>query len=117
MCIVLVVCLPPSLPDGRGTVEYDIGYGGAFYALVSVQQFNLDLKTVPIGELLALAHSIFCGVKEVTKLTHPDSPDLAFLYGVILTDGRDTEDHSENICFFADRQVLYLLCSYKLTLF
>ncbi len=95
----------PVLPDGRGAVEYDIGYGGAFYALVSVQQFNVDLKTTPIGDLLQLAHDIFCGVKKTVTVSHPESADLAFLYGCILTDGHDTVECSDNICFFADRQV------------
>ncbi len=86
-------------------MQYDIGYGGAFYALVSVEQFKVNLKTTPIGELLQLSYDIFCGVKQAITLSHPDSADLAYLYGVILTDGRDTEDTSDNICFFADRQV------------
>ena len=94
--------------DGRGPVVYDIGYGGAFYALVSVQQFNVDLKTSPIQELLDLANDIFHGVKNTTTLTHPDSADLAFLYGVILTDGCDTEDTSSNIAFFAEAQQVVL---------
>ncbi|XP_064388488.1 trans-L-3-hydroxyproline dehydratase-like [Halichondria panicea] len=90
--------------SGRGPVVYDLGYGGAFYALVSVQQFNVDLKTTPIQELLHLANDIFHGVKNITTLTHPDSADLAFLYGVILTDGCDTADVSNNICFFGEAE-------------
>ncbi|EPQ12590.1 Hypothetical protein D623_10027198 [Myotis brandtii] len=41
------------------------------------------------------------------KITHPDSEDLAFLYGTILTDGKDTysEEPTTNICVFADEQV------------
>lgn len=44
------------------------------------------------------------------KITHPDSEDLAFLYGTILTDGKDTysEEPTTNICVFADEQVLKL---------
>lgn len=44
------------------------------------------------------------------KIHHPDSEDLAFLYGTILTDGEDayTEDPTTNICVFADEQVLKL---------
>ena len=41
------------------------------------------------------------------QLSHPESADLAFLYGTILTDGRDDSSHTEtaNLCVFADRQV------------
>ncbi|XP_033260560.1 trans-3-hydroxy-L-proline dehydratase isoform X3 [Orcinus orca] len=41
------------------------------------------------------------------KINHPDSEDLAFLYGTILTDGKDaySEEPTTNICVFADEQV------------
>ena len=40
-------------------------------------------------------------------LSHPDDPDLNFLYGTILTDGNDewSERPTTNVCVFADRQV------------
>jgi len=40
-------------------------------------------------------------------LHHPESEDLAFLYGTILTDGKDafSEEPTTNICVFADEQV------------
>ncbi len=41
------------------------------------------------------------------QLSHPESADLAFLYGTILTAGRDDSSHGDtaNLCVFADRQV------------
>jgi len=41
------------------------------------------------------------------KLSHPESADLAFLYGTILTDGKEawSEEETTNLCVFADRQV------------
>ena len=50
-------------------------------------------------------------VKQQIELGHPDDDDLAFLYGTILTDGRDDSDGSggdapsANICVFAASQV------------
>ncbi len=43
------------------------------------------------------------------NITHPESADLAFLYGTILTDGNDTLEltTTNNVCIFADRQVGY----------
>ena len=40
-------------------------------------------------------------------IDHPDEPDLAFLYGTILTDGGDGANGqpSRNVCIFAGRQV------------
>ena len=42
------------------------------------------------------------------KLHHPTSDDLAFLYGTILTDGKDaySTDPTANMCVFAEAQVL-----------
>lgn len=44
------------------------------------------------------------------KINHPESEDLSFLYGTILTDGKDpySEEPTTNICVFADEQVLKL---------
>lgn len=47
-------------------------------------------------------------LKKVLKLTHPESSDLAFLYGTIVTDGKDQycEDVTWNVCVFAEREVI-----------
>lgn len=41
------------------------------------------------------------------KLRHPLSDDLAFLYGTILTDGKEgfSSDATANVCVFAEAQV------------
>ena len=93
------------LTGGVGRVKYDIGYGGAFYALVDVNQFSLDLRSTDVEVLVRLADDIKQAVKDAVPLTHPESADLAFLYGTILTDGRDADESSSNICVFADKEV------------
>ena len=89
---------------------YDIGYGGAFYALADVKQFGLDLCHSPIHKLVEAADVLTSAVKSSVPLTHPESSDLAFLYGTILTDGRDqfSEEHTANLCVFAESQVSWL---------
>jgi trans-L-3-hydroxyproline dehydratase len=50
------------------------------------------------------------------QLHHPDSADLAFLYGTILTDGNDAfspDDATANTCVFADREVIQ--CTFPFT--
>ena len=94
--------------EGLGEVKYDIGYGGAFYALVCAAQLSLDLCLSPVGDLIQAGDAITSAVKASVAVTHPESADLAFLYGTILTDGRDeysAETPSANLCIFADRQV------------
>jgi proline racemase len=90
-----------------GPVTLDIGYGGAFYALVPADQFGLDVRTSRTRDLVDAATHVTEAVKDQITLHHPDDHDLAFLYGTILTDGRDdySDQPSANICVFADAQV------------
>jgi trans-L-3-hydroxyproline dehydratase len=96
-----------------GKVTVDIGYGGAFYAFLSASRFGLDVRKSPTRDLVEAADRVTKAVQAQVKLDHPDSPDLAFLYGTILTDGRTGvtpkdskgEGPSANICVFAEREV------------
>lgn len=90
-----------------GPVLVDIGYGGAFYALVAADQFGLDVRTSPTRDLVDAASAVSAAIKATVALDHPGGADLAFLYGTILTDGNDTGGPapSANICVFADAQV------------
>ena len=90
-----------------GAVTLDIGYGGAFYALVPAGRFGLDVRASPTRDLADAAREVTEAVQAQVTLAHPDDADLAFLYGTILTDGRDAEDTvpSANICVFAGSQV------------
>jgi trans-L-3-hydroxyproline dehydratase len=93
---------------GLGAVTLDIGYGGAFYAFLPASRFGLDVRKSPTRDLVDAADRVTKAVQAQVKLDHPDSPDLAFLYGTILTDGRSgvTQDGaSANICVFAEREV------------
>jgi len=93
---------------GLGPVALDIGYGGAFYAFLPASRFNLDVRRSPTRDLVAAATAVTSAVKAQVKLDHPESDDLAFLYGTILTDGADAyeaEAATANICVFAEREV------------
>jgi proline racemase len=90
-----------------GPVTADIGFGGAFYAVLPAQHLGLDVATSPTRDLVDAASVVTEAAKRQVPLQHPDDADLAFLYGTILTDGRDglAGGPSVNICVFADRQV------------
>ncbi|KAM6393498.1 trans-3-hydroxy-L-proline dehydratase [Pluvialis apricaria] len=92
---------------GHGKVVVDIGYGGTFYAFVSAEQLGLDVCSSKTRDLVSAASAVTKAVKKQFKLHHPESEDLAFLYGTILTDGKDafSEEPTTNICVFADKQV------------
>jgi proline racemase len=90
-----------------GPVTVDIGYGGAFYAVVAADQFGLDVRTSRTRDLVDAATAVSAAAKAQVPLHHPDDNDLAFLYGTILTDGADpfSDQPTANICVFADSQV------------
>jgi trans-L-3-hydroxyproline dehydratase len=95
-----------SVP-GVGAVIADVSYGGAFYALADAAQFGLDVRTSRIRDLVDVATALTEAVRAAVPLSHPEHDDLAFLYGSILTDGRERpeEGPSRNVCVFADAEV------------
>ena len=106
---VLILCLYVQCTEGVGEIKYDIGYGGAFYAFVDAHQLNVDISHTPAAVLRQVADTISTAVKKGVKLQHPKSADLAFLYGTILTDGKDDYERFgeevTHLCVFADCQV------------
>lgn len=92
---------------GYGEVTVDISYGGAYYAFVSAQRFGLDVSVSRTRDLVDVATAVTNAVKSQVKLHHPIDEDLGFLYGTILTDGKDTfsSEPTSNICVFAEAQV------------
>lgn len=94
------------LPDGR-QFKTDIAYGGAFYAILDAGQFGLPISSSVTNKLTELADAVCQVVTDAVTLSHPDHDDLAFLYGAILTDGKDAfgDTPTRNICIFADSQV------------
>jgi trans-L-3-hydroxyproline dehydratase len=93
--------------EGHGPVPIDVAYGGAFYAFADASHFGLDVRASPTRDLVDAAWAVTEAVTAAIPLDHPDDDDLAFLYGTILTDGRDawTPEPTANICVFAEREV------------
>ncbi|MBN9090134.1 MAG: proline racemase family protein [Reyranella sp.] len=89
-----------------GPVTVDIAYGGAFYAFLSADSIGLDLRQSPMRQIADAGEEIARAVAKAVPIEHPAEPDLAFLYGTILTDGGDgASAPSRNVCIFAGRQI------------
>jgi len=86
-----------------GPVAVDIAYGGAFYAFLAADSIGLDLQRSPMRAIADAGEEIARAAAKAVPIDHPDEPDLAFLYGTILTDGQISA--SRNICIFAGRQI------------
>ncbi len=91
---------------GYGPVTVDVGFGGAFYALVPAADLGVSVTGSPVAEQVEASWAVTRAVAASHPIHHPDEDDLAFLYGTILTDGGDgVESPSANLCVFADREV------------
>ncbi|TAJ86283.1 MAG: proline racemase [Reyranella sp.] len=90
-----------------GPVTVDIAYGGAFYAILAVDSIGLDLRTSPMRAIVDAGEEIALAAAKAIPIEHPSEPDLAFLYGTILTDDGDGANGqaSRNVCIFAGRQI------------
>jgi len=93
--------------DGIGWVEYDLAYGGAFYAYVNSSKLGLRLVTENYSQLIQKGMAIKRAIMQSDqKINHPFEEDLSFLYGTIfigdpVSDGID----SRNVCIFAEGEV------------
>jgi len=90
-----------------GPLEVDVGFGGAFYALLPAEAIGLDVRKTPPSDLARAGEAITQAVAAQLPIVHPEEEDLGFLYGTILTDGKDawSSEASANACVFAGRQV------------
>jgi proline racemase len=89
-----------------GPVSVDIAYGGAFYAVLAADSIGLDLRSSPMRAIADAGQEITRAAAAAIPLDRPEEPDLAFLYGTILTDGgTGAGEASRNICVFAGRQI------------
>lgn len=91
---------------GFGTVEYDLAYGGAFYAYCDADQLDLALIPENADEIRRAGMAIKRAVAESVPINHPRADDLSFLYGTIFRAPAQNPDcDSRNVCVFADGQI------------
>ena len=96
--------------EGIGNVNYDLAYGGAFYAYVDMDKNNFDFdlyketyrKLIETG--MHIKHAIEVSDKEIL---HPFEKELSFLYGTIFIDNKKQVSgaDSRNVCIFAEGEV------------
>jgi len=92
----------PSL----GPINYDLAFGGAFYAFVDVAQLGLDCTPEYQNQLIEIGMKIKHAVMDSVEMVHPLEPDMNFLYGTIFTSvSKDPNHHSRNVCIFAEGEV------------
>jgi trans-L-3-hydroxyproline dehydratase len=91
---------------GLGIINYDLAFGGAFYAFVDLAQLDLDCKPEYQNQLIETGMKIKHAVMDSVEMVHPLEPDMNFLYGTIFTGvSKDPNHHSRNVCIFAEGEV------------
>jgi proline racemase len=91
---------------GVGSVLFDVGYGGAFYAFVDAKPLGLRLVPEEFERLVDCGRRIKQAVAARFETKHPFEPDLSFLYGTIFTaPAHEPAHHSRNVCIFADGEL------------
>jgi trans-L-3-hydroxyproline dehydratase len=90
-----------------GRVVCDIGYGGAFYAILPASRLGLDLAASPVGQLREAALSVMGALRARGEVRHPTEPELSFLYSTILTDDTPatSPQPSRHLCVFGEGQI------------
>lgn len=92
---------------GIGTIQYDLAYGGAYYAFVDANALNIACTPDNFQLLIEKGMDIKRAVMTKNdKIVHPTEKDLSFLYGTIFIGGPISAGvDSRNVCIFAEGEV------------
>ena len=88
---------------GIGSVNYDVAFGGAFYAFCQAEALGLTLEPKHAGRLQALGLAIKQAIMAERTISHPTEPELGYLYGTIfVAPSRTPEGDLRQVCIFAN---------------
>ncbi len=88
---------------GIGPVDYDLAFGGAFYAFCQAEALGLDLRPEHAPRLQALGLAIKQAITAKRPVTHPTEPELGYLYGTIFVGPPQTPGVDvRHTCIFAN---------------
>jgi len=91
---------------GIGKVNFDIAFGGAFYAFVNADELGIGMKEKNFRELIKKGMAIKKAVMRSFPIKHPFQKELNFLYGTIFYGkSHSQEADSRNVCVFAEGEV------------
>jgi len=89
-----------------GRIEYDLAFGGAFYAYVAAEQIGARCVEQESPALVEKGMAIKRAIMNNRQIIHPEEKDLGYLYGTIfVAPPLGSDAGSRNVCIFADGQV------------
>jgi proline racemase len=68
--------------EGYGKIQYDIAFGGNFYAIVPVERVGLTITPENGAKLLAAGLAISNAINEQNRPVHPENPEIAICHHV-----------------------------------
>jgi proline racemase len=80
-------------------VDAAVAYGGAFYAIVPAERFELPLEPAFVPKFIELGREIKATIEANRDIVHPLEAQLEGIYGVMFTAG------NRNVTVFADGEV------------
>jgi proline racemase len=80
-------------------IEAAVAYGGAFYAIVPSERFELPIEPAFVPRFVDLGREIKAAIEAQRPIAHPLQPELEGIYGVMFTEG------NRNITVFADGEI------------
>jgi proline racemase len=81
---------------GLGAVEYDLAFGGNFYAIVSLEQVGLPFDRAYKEELLSAGLAIMDAIEAKGEPVHPIDPTIRGCHHVYLKAPGSTAQHSRH---------------------
>ena len=85
---------------GRPT-EVAVAFGGAFYAIVPAERFELPIEPAFVPRFIELGREIKATIEAKREIVHPLEAELAGIYGVMFT------AENRNVTVFADGDDLH----------
>ena len=68
--------------EGIGKLQYDIAYGGNFYAIVPIERVGIEFKRENGQKLLDLGLKISDAINEQNRPVHPENPEIAICHHI-----------------------------------
>jgi 4-hydroxyproline epimerase len=98
--------LEVDCPELGGTLKVDVGYGGAFYAIVDPQEHYRDLQDLTAGDIVRISPLLRQRLNEKYSFVHPEDPRICSLTHLEWT-GRPQQPGSDarNAVFYGDQAI------------
>ena len=84
-----------ELPSGR-TVTYDLAYGGNFYAILPLEEFDLPFDRARKDDILAAGLELMAAINAEEEPVHPLDPTVRGCHHVQLLAPDSTAEHSRH---------------------